>query len=137
MNRDTSIVQALISRSFNGRKLGLHVHQHKGMEIHACWYIIPSTGHYFRNCISRRIKSFEEYDFFLARSVGEAGWMGLVSVSTAVAMLSYERGQCLVITFGAGGQRHKLDKFQRVSETRETRVLMPRDVLYRDRKACP
>jgi len=37
-----------------------------GMEIHACWNVIPATGHYFRNCISRRIGTFPEYDLFLA-----------------------------------------------------------------------
>ena len=63
--------------------------------------------------------------------------MGLASVSTAVAMPSYGRGQSLAITFGSGDQRHKTGGFHRVSETRETHVLVPRDVLNRDRKACP
>ena len=66
MKRDTSILQALYSRSVNGLKLGIHVHQHKGMEIHACWNIIPATGHYFRNCICRRIQSVKVFDVFLA-----------------------------------------------------------------------
>ena len=76
INRDTSIAQARNLRSINERKLGLHVHQHKGMEIYICWNIIPATGRYFRKCISRRIKSFEEYDMFLASILRGGGLDG-------------------------------------------------------------
>ena len=76
MNRDTSIVQSLNSRSINGCKLGLHLHQHKGMEIHMCWNIIPATGCYFENCIARRIKTFREYDEFVASVCPRVGLDG-------------------------------------------------------------
>ena len=107
MNRNTSIVQALNARSVNVRKLGLHVHQHVGMEIHACWNIIPATGHNFRNCICRRIHSFKEYDFFLAsiRRAGELDGACECFYGTCHAELREKAENCHYVR-GGGGQTY-------------------------------
>ena len=65
MNSHPSIVKNLIFRSITGQKLGVDVHQHLSMEIHLCWSTIIEPG-YYKNCIVRRISTFQEYNEFMS-----------------------------------------------------------------------